>query len=235
MRSMSVAGIVALLVVTPRSEADAVTAFNANVYQWSSSTASNPAMGIYPIGGSGAINGGFVVSTGSDGAQIGMRASLRTIGLLRQANDGVTATYFAPTGTSGGNLALWNFDMDIDLTHTNHTLSDYSATAIFTDRSGLVTPLNLLAAGTPGNLVLGQSSENAGFSFLAPVFPSFDPSAKGVYSFELTLVPQTFSGDTLDVKMNVSVAAVPEPAGITLALAGAVGLCLRSRRRRATA
>jgi len=221
------------LLLAAAGQASPVTAFNANVKEWSSSTPSDPANGIFPIGGSGEINGGFVTSTTSDTAQIGLRARIRFDGLLPQTNDGVlTATYFAPAGTSGSNLALWNFDADIDLRGSGHTISDYTATLTVTDRSLLVTPIDLVASGSaPANLVLGQSSENPGFPFLAPVFPSFDPNAPGVYSFDLKLVPKTFTGDTLEVKMNVDVVGVPEPSTVVLAFGcGTVALCSKWRR-----
>jgi hypothetical protein len=227
-------GLAFVFAATSRGEAGSVTAFNANVNEWSSSTLADPTNGIYPIGGSSQINGGFVVTTGSDGAQIGLRASLRFVGLLPQTNDGHAATYFAPTGSSGGNLAKWNFDADIDLRGTGHTLSDYTATATFTDRSNLVTSVNLLTAGIPGNVVLGQISENSGFSFLSAVFPSFNPDIPGVYSFDLTLVPKTFTGDTLEATMHVNVAAVPEPGTLVLASLCLSGLALRTWKRRAT-
>jgi PEP-CTERM motif len=228
----AVLGLATLLAAAASGKAAPVTVFNADVNEWSSSTQSDPTSGIYPIGGTGALNGGFVVTTGSDGAQIGIRASLRFKGLLPQTNNGSVATYFAPAGTSGNNLSLWNFDGDIDLQGTGHTLNDYTAVATFTDRKGLVTPVDLLAAGIPSNLVLGQTSENPGFAFLSAVFPSFDPNAPGVYTFDLKLTPKTFTGDTLEATMNVDVAAVPEPG--TLALAGVAvgGLALRVLRRK---
>jgi hypothetical protein len=227
-----------MLAVATIAPASVVTAFNANVNEWSSSTVSDPMHGIYPIGGSGAINGGFVVATSSltnGGDQIGLRASLRFSGLLPQINDGVfTATYFAPAGSSGGNLALWNIDGDIDLRQSGHTIGDYTATLTFTDRSGLVTPVDAVMSGlAPANTRLGQASDNPGFSFLSPVFPSFDPNAPGVYSLDLTLVPKTFSGDTLEARINVDVAAVPEPTTLALALSGGVGLILLRGRKTA--
>ena len=132
--------------------------------------------------------------------------------VLPQSNNGVSATYIAPAGTSGSNLALWNFEADIDLRGTGHTISDYSAIFTITDISGLVSPVDLVATSfVPSNAVLYQNSENPGFSFLSPFFPLFDPLAPGVYSFDLTLTPTTFTGDTLSASINVDVVAVPEP------------------------
>jgi hypothetical protein len=216
-----------------RSDAAPITAFNANVNEWSSSTVGNSGAGIYPIGGSGEVNGGFVVTTGSDGAQIGLRAELRFMGSLPQTNNGITATYYAPTGTSGGNLSLWNFEADIDLRNTGHNISDYSAIFTVTDRSDLVTPVDLVASGVvPANAVLYQNSENPGFSFLSSVFPAFDPTAPGVYAFDLKLTPTTFTGDTLEASINVDVAAVPEPSPLALVASGAAALIIGRWRRR---
>jgi hypothetical protein len=207
-----------------------MVSFDADVKEWSSSTLPGP--GIYPIGGSGQINGGFVVSTGSDG-QIGLRGFLRTIGFLPQTNDGLlTATYFAPTGSPGGGLARWNAELDIDLRGSGHTLDDYTAIITLTDRSGLVTPVDLVATGLiDGDAVLYQASENPGFPLFAPVFPSFDPNAPGIYSFDLKLTPRTFTGDTLEVAMNIDVGAVPEPSTLVLCLGGGL-LVLSARGRR---
>jgi hypothetical protein len=227
-------GLTVLFAVTTRLDAGPTVAFNANVNEWSSSTPPDPGNGIYPIGGSGETNGGFVVSTASNGDQIGLRAELRFLGPLPQTNDGVlTATYFAPAGTSGGNLALWDFEGDADLRATGHTAADYTATLTFTDAGGKVTPLDLVGSGlVPSNAVLYQSAENAGFSFLASEFPSFNPDATGVYSFDLKLVPKTFTGDTLEVKMNVDVVALPEPAGLTLFGLAVAGIGLRAWQKR---
>jgi hypothetical protein len=230
---LSFLGLAVLLATTSHANASPTTVFNANVNEWSSSTPSDPGAGIYPIGGTGEINGGFVVTTGSDGAQIGLRAELRGIGLLPQTNNGVSATYIAPAGTSGANLALWDFDADIDLRGTGHSISDYTAVLTVTDIGGLVTPVNLVATGfVPSNAVLYQNAENPGFAFLSPVFPSFDPTAPGQYSFDLTLTPSTFTGDTLSASINVDVVSVPEPSTMVLALgAGVVGLFHRRRRK----
>lgn len=224
--------VICLFLLAHAGQASPVTAFNANVKEWSSSTPSDPANGIYPIGGSGEINGGFVTTTSADTAQVGLRAKIRGDGLLPQTNDGlITATYFAPAGSPGSNLAIWNFEADIDLRGSGHTISDYTATFTITDRSGLVTPIDLRASGiTPANLVLGQDSENPGFPFLAPAFPSFDPNATGVYSFDLKLVPSTFTGDTLEAAIHVDVVAVPEPSAVVLALGGGLlTLCSKWR------
>jgi hypothetical protein len=197
----------------------------------------DPGAGIYPIGGTGAINGGFVVTTGSDGAQIGIRGFQRFLGLLPQLNDGKVATYFAPAGTSGSNLALWNFDADIDLRSTSHTLGDYTATFTITDRLGKVTPIDLVPPNFPDNLRLGQSSENPGFPFLSSAFPSFEPNAPGVYQFDLKLTPKTFDGETLEAAMKIQVmalTAVPEPGALALAGVAVGGLALRVWRRKKT-
>jgi hypothetical protein len=228
----AILGLATLLAATSLGTAAPVTVFNANVNEWSSNTPPDQMNGIFPIGGTGEINGGFAVTTGSDGAQIGLRGFLRFTGQLPQTNDGHVATYFAPAGTSGSNLSLWNFDADIDLRSTSHSLGDYTATFTITDRGGLVTPIDLVPSTFPDNLVLGQSSENPGFPFLSAAFPSFDPNAPGVYTFDLKLTPKTFDGDTLEATIKVDVAAVPEPGSLALASLAVGGLALRVWRRR---
>jgi hypothetical protein len=206
-----------------RSEADTIT-FNTNLNVWN------------PIGSSGAVNGGFVSDTATDGNQIGLRAELRTLPTpLPQTNDGInTATYFAPAGPfspSFPTLSKWDFDFSIDLSATGQTVAAYNTTLTITDRSGLVTPVNLQGPGLiPSTSTLYQNAENPGFSFLSGIFPSFDPNVGGVYSFDLLLTPKSGNGDTLEVKMNVDVA--PEPATFTLCGIGIVAICGYAWRRR---
>ena len=206
-------------------------AFNANANPWSSSTASNPSGGIYPIGGSGQVDGGFVVGTDSAGNEIAIRAELRNVGpTLSQTNDGIhTAAYTAPTGSPSGNLALWNFDFDINL---KQAISNYTAILTITD-GAKVTPINLVTSGlVPSNAVLYQNSENPGFNFLSTELPGFNPNASQDYSFDLTLTPNS-GGESLDVAMNVdAVAPLPGVLPVAgLALAGFIAFSLLRRRK----
>src|ERR1700722_15815315 len=133
-----------------RSEADTI-AFNTNLNVWD------------PIGSSGAVNGGFVSDTATDGNQIGLRAELRTSPTpVPQSNDGViTATYLAPAGPfspSMSTLAKWNFDFSIDLSATGQTVAAYNTTLTITDRSGLVTAVDLQGSGLiPSTTTLYQN------------------------------------------------------------------------------
>jgi hypothetical protein len=209
------------IVLAGAIQAQAGTVFDSNVTEWSSSTLPGPT--IFPIGGTGQINGGFVVTTSTDGAEIGLRAQLRTIGLLPQTNDGITATYFSPPGLNqiSPARAMWNFDFDIDLRATNHSLADYTATLTITDRNRTtVTPINMESIHPTATLY--QDSWNPEFSFLASAFPSFDPNASGVYSFDLNLQPLTFTGSALDAKIDVNV--TPEPASVLLLGIGIAGM-----------
>src|SRR5688572_21310455 len=76
--------------------------FADDVSEWSSSTA--PAPDIIPVGGSGQVNGDFVVSE-RNGVQVAIRASRRffqnidPLDSLREKNEGI---YLADTGTSDG-------------------------------------------------------------------------------------------------------------------------------------
>jgi hypothetical protein len=202
-------GLIAAVAATSKGE---TVAFNATVADWSSSTVSSPATGIYPIGGSGQVNGGFVVGSDAAGNQIGLRAELRNFGpVLGQTNDGVeTSTYIAPPGgTTVPNRALWNFDYDIDLRASGHTISDYVATLTITDGTN-VDAINLVSSGIiQSNAKLFQDSENPGFAFLSGAFPAFNPNAIQNYGFDLSLTPTFQNGQALEVQMNVDVAPLP--------------------------
>lgn len=220
-----------------------ILSFDADVSEWDSSTAASPPT-IFPIGGSGQLNGGFVVSEDSVlGAQIGIRAQERFVGpVLSQSNDGTKATYVASNGESAPGEATWNWDFHIDLRAITHPtdspsrpleLSDYTATFTVTDIDGNVemADLNAVLSGALSAAQLLQTSQNPGF---ASQFPTvFDPFATGIYNFVLSLTPLTFSGDTLVAEMDVLV--VPEPTGLTLGALAALGLAGYGSRRRRTA
>ena len=59
--------------------------------------------------GSGTVNGGFTVDR-VDGVEIGLRAAIRFVGPISPVGN----VYTAPAGTSGGTVALWNFEFSID-------------------------------------------------------------------------------------------------------------------------
>ncbi len=167
-------------------------------------------------------------------------AELRFVGgITPSAFDGLNkATYNAPAGPSTSpTLAKWDFDFHV-MAAAGHTLSDYTNTLTITDRDRTtVTPLDLnffaaLTGRPPTTTSLLQDAENPGFTFLSAFFPAFDPNAAGTYSFDLTLTPTTFVGDTLDVKMDVVVSSTPEPATLTLLGFGILGMAGYGWRRR---
>ena len=233
-----VVAVSSLVFLVSRVSTAETVKFDFDVNQWSSSSPP-PSTGVYPIGGSGQVNGGFVVGTDPTSLdQIGLRAELRNVGpVLSQTNDSIhTATYIAPAGSSGGNRALWNFDFDIDLAG-GHKISDYTAILKITD-GATVTSLNLVTSGlVPSDATLYQNSENAGFAFLATEFPGFNPNAAQDYSFDLSLTPNgsnpNFVGGALDVAMDVDVVA-PLPAVLPvagLALVGFIAFSLLRKRK----
>lgn len=212
------------------ADAAPILSFDTDVSEWDSSTAAAPPT-IFPIGGSGQLNGGFVVSEDSVlGAQIGIRAQERFVGpVLSQSNDGSKATYVASNGESAPGESIWNWDFHIDLrgitnpgTSAPLELSDYDATFTVTDVNGVVESidLNTVLSGALSAARLLQTSQNPGFASQLPSV--FDPFATGIYNFVLTLTPVTFTGDTLVAEMDVLV--TPEPTGLTLAVLGALGL-----------
>lgn len=105
---------------------------------------------LWGIGGSGQINGAFVLDTYFDGStntaiQIGFRAQQRTVGPFL---DQVGAVFFAETGESSANRAWWNFDFHLDFgTLEEDALPDGSLEATLRTAgflgAGELVPLNL--------------------------------------------------------------------------------------------
>lgn len=177
--------------------------------EWSSDTPTAP--GIVPVGGSGQINGEFVVAERL-GIQIGLRAQERFVGPLEATpnQNGKVGIYEAATGTSDSQgRATWNYDWHVDLRDAHGvaagtTLSDYFLTLetdAFSSQFGSPVPIDLTFGGAvPGDTVLYQQSFN-------PVFGStgFDPDAVGSYSLSLVLTPKTFNGPPLVATIQVNV------------------------------
>jgi hypothetical protein len=191
------------------ASADA-TRFDTNASEWSSATVPVPGV-VVPIGGSGQVNGSFVVAE-QHGVQIGLRAQrrfLQNVDPLPTSRDAKkVATYLAPTGTSDGDgRATWNYDFHVDLRGATgpakgKTLGDYTLsldTDIGTTLFGQPVPWDLGSGLIPA-AVLYQNSLNPKFGN-AP----FDANAEGTYSFTLTLTPATFKGSALSVAMKVVV------------------------------
>ena len=178
--------------------------------EWSSDTASGP--GIFPIGGSGQINGEFTIAE-RNGIQIGLRAQQRFVGPLdaTPTKNRKVGIYEAATGFSDENdRATWNYDWHVDLREARgvaagKTLVDYDLT-LETDIADLTVfgfslPLDLTFGGfIPDDTVLYQSSQNPKFGN-----PPFDATAQDTYHFRLILTPATFNGPPLAVAIQVNV------------------------------
>src|SRR5687768_18253549 len=91
--------------------------FGANASEWSSTTVPVPGV-IIPVGGSGQVNGDFVLGE-RNGVEIGIRAQrrfLQNVDPLENHRDGQVGVYAADTGVSDGQgRATWNYDIHVDL------------------------------------------------------------------------------------------------------------------------
>ena len=170
---------------------------------WDSAVMEDAVAGIFPVGGSGQLNGEFTTAE-RDGVQIGLRATDRVDGLLL-ASGKKKGLYVAKTGFDTGttNRAEWNYDIHVDLRDSGTTLGDYTLTLTQTfapslyDQTG---PLDLTFGGFfPDHTVLYQQSWN-------PVFgnDTFDPTVEGTYNLKLTLKPKG-KGKPLSVEIQVKV------------------------------
>lgn len=198
--------VVALVVTLPASASD--TRFGAHVSVWDSSVPTDPLNGIFPIGGSGQVNGDFVV-TSVNGVEIGLRAERRFtqhIDPLPNVKQGHKGIYIADAGTSDAlGRATWNFDLHLDLGQAHGqaagtALADYEF-ELRTNVSGRMRTIDLSDLFLlPGNTTLFQTAQN-------PVFagPSFDPEQLKTYKFELRLNPRSFSGPVIKTRMEVRV------------------------------
>lgn len=181
--------------------------FEGEVSEWVSGMPNVPAR-LFPIGGAGQVNGGFVVAE-RNGVQIGIRAQERLVGPLpstRQKNVGV---YVAEVGSEGG-LATWNYDIHVDFRGAfgvakGKTLDDYTLTFDTDIAESLFTfdvPLDIGEDFFPlvDGVRLFQTSQNPTFGN-----DTFDPTVPGTYHFALTLTPKTFNGSPIVATMAVVV------------------------------
>jgi hypothetical protein len=168
---------------------------------------------IIPIGGAGQLNGNFTIVDSDNGAQIGLRASDRTDGLLPSATGKNKGTYLASTGFDGAtnNRAEWNYDWHLDLRGTGTSLKDYKLTLEqtfvpklnITGLAAVAGPIDLSFPDLLGNLLdnvlLYQNSWN-------PLFFNdiFDVDVEGTYNLKLTLAPND-GGPPLIARIKVIV------------------------------
>jgi|GEM_PF-2957551 hypothetical protein len=172
---------------------------------WDSDIPRDDTEGIYPIGGSGQINGEFAIAE-RKGIQIGMRIQERREGTYEASGKRV-GVYESETGFSSGTRAVWNYDWHVDLRNAEgklagKTLGDYDLT-LETDIAESIFGFNVpfdLTFGDFNNGVLYQGSFNPDFGN-----DTFDPTLEATYSFRLVLTPKTFNGGPLAIKVQVNV------------------------------
>lgn len=195
------------------------TGYFVDVSEWSSFTTADPANGIFPVGGSGQINGNFVVQQ-KNGVQIGLRASKRSAvpNTWPTYRDSAVGVYLADPGSDqvqpNPNRAAWNYEVHADLRNAagafeGKTLDDFDLvfdTDIGDPLFGQPVPFNIdeafMVEGQQATLL--QLSENPVFGQATP----FDFDAKKAYFMKLRLVPTTFVGETLEVSIRIDVTDV---------------------------
>ncbi len=209
------------------------TSFDADVTEWDSGTASVPGVTL-PIGGSGQVNGNFIVVEDDSfpNIQIGLRAVER-FSPVPLSNSG--SNYVAQAGESGSpgsGLSTWNYEAHVDLRGSGLSFEDFTITFTTSvlnhstlDFQADLEVFSAVPAGTLNNVELFQLSLNPGF-----FFSGLDPFALGSYPFDLNLTPKSgVNGPTLSASMVVEV--IPEPTSAGLVLLG-LGTVIGVARRR---
>lgn len=181
---------------------------------WTSDLAQDPSQGLFPIGGSGQLNGEFSTAE-RYGIEIGLRAQERFGGPLEATPNpnGKMGIYQAETGFSTGTRATWNYDWHVDLRNAKGvaagtTLADYDLnleTDMFSSLFGSPDPADLTFGFTnpdfvAPNAVLFQESFNPDFGN-----SEFDPQVEDTYHLSLVLTPKSFNGPPLEVTIQVVV------------------------------
>jgi hypothetical protein len=177
--------------------------------------------------GSGTVNGGFAVDR-VDGIEIGLRAGIRFVGPITPTGN----VYAAPAGSSGGTVALWNFEFSVDPGALTGTTARLTITDSFLHTISF-SPTAYLDNTLTGTLGY-QNSQNLGFQPLAALL-AFNPNIPNTYTFGLTLYSgETQNADTqlASVEMVVNVAAVPEPSIWAMMILGFAGVGYMTYRRR---
>lgn len=202
------------LAAAPQSSGPGRVTVGTDVSEWSSGTL--PGDGLIPIGGSGQVNGEFVVAE-RNGIQVGLRAQERQEGVLEATDVGRVGRYEATAGSDAG-LATWNYDWHVDLRDARGvaagtTLADYTLT-LETDHMGedgrlfgfpVPTDLTFGEAAPFEEAVLYQQSWNPEHGDVADGVDDFEPAAEGTYHLRLVLTPATFNGPELAVAIEVDV------------------------------
>jgi len=177
--------------------------------------------------GSGTVNGGFTVDRIGD-VEIGLRAGIRFVGPIAPVGN----IYSAPAGSSGGTVALWNFEFSVDPGSLGTTTSLLTISDLFGHA------VSFRPTAYPDNTSTGtfgyQNSQNLGFFPLNGAL-AFDPNIANTYTFDLAL----FSGEIqnadtqiANVDIVVNVAAVPEPSTWAMMILGFAGVGFMAYRRR---
>jgi len=174
--------------------------------------------------GTGPVGGNFTLDKEDNGVELGLRASIRTIGPVVPVP--TTAFYYVPTGTGSSGYALWNFDYSIN----TGTLTGLVASLTIT--SGINTfsfnPL-LIPDNATNSAGAKQNSENLSFGFL----PNFNPDALATYTVTLTLTDPT--ENHLVASDAILIDAVPEPSTWAMMILGFFGIGFVGYRRRKVA
>jgi hypothetical protein len=169
--------------------------------------------------GNGTSNGHFTVDTEANGVELGLRASLRKVGLITPTGN----LYIAPAGTKDG-LAIWNFEFSVNpgsLTGTHSLLTITGPGGAFAFDPKVIWD------NTPIGGPLYQNSENLNF----PLFPglNFNPNVSGVYTFDLKLLT---ANDQVLADVSIQVNAVPEPSTWAMLILGFAGIGFMAYRRK---
>lgn len=202
-----------LLAARPARSGPGHVTIGADASVWDSAVAPDPTAGIFPIGGSGQVNGEFVLAE-RNGIQVGLRAQERFEGTIPVTADdgGKVGIYQADTGFSSGTRATWNYDWHVDLRDAHGVaagtaLADYDLDLEFDfadDIFGMGNPADLTLhsklAGHVDDAVLYQESWNPGFGN-----SQYDPTEERTYNLRLVLTPKTFRGPSLAAKIEVDV------------------------------
>lgn len=214
------------------------------------------------FGGSGIASNPVAISTITDGRKtitLGLAATQRfdaNAGITGVAGSNNSGIYYAnagvydglpQSGTNESNFARWSFSYYIGV--EGGKASDYLYRLYYDTNPGVNTTTGLGYINIPSLLESGyQNSLNLGFAYLSnplavfggvtkPTFPSFDPNARGQYSFSLVAYRKAgFFGTTYGAQVgegtSMVVNTVPEPATLAMFSILTIGAAGAYRRRK---